>query len=159
MSATPSKATAISVANQADFSPRHAPNNTSARTPAARMNSGSTVGKEKAVGVSTNDSSKSCGLGHGQRLVEALYQRVDRSRAGVDNRLRVHAIVYCQCDKRSENCDFDPVQIGDRHQIWLVDDPEDYPSIEIKRISRRKDKPGRREQRHPTIDLERPDQR
>src|SRR5580704_12408964 len=147
-------ATAISVTSQTERSPRQAPNSTRTRMPAARMNSGSTVGREKAEAIIEDGSSKSGGLGDGERLIEALDQRIDRSRARIDDRLGMHAVKDRQDDERRENSDLARRQIRDRHQIGLFDHAENDAPMEIERIGRRQDDAGGGEKRHPCVDRE-----
>ena len=96
-SATPSSATAISVTSQTDLSPRSAPTRISASTPSDRMNSGITTGSENAVTsisyrLKVSPRSKP-GRRRRRRVLDALQQLLDRRRAGVEDRLRMHAVV------------------------------------------------------------------
>src|ERR1700759_977754 len=106
-SAMPSSATAASVTNQTERSPRNAPARISASTPRNRMNSGITTGSESAVGFISFASkaqrrSKSGRPHRRRRVLHPLQQVLDRRRAGVEDRLRMHAIIDRQQQQRDQ---------------------------------------------------------
>src|SRR4051794_39834727 len=126
-SATPSSATAVSATNQTDRSPCSAPMRISASTPIERMSSGMTTGRESAVTSMAFVPDWLSEAGGPQRcggVLDALQQLFDRSRAGVENRLRMHAVVDGQQQERHEAELLAQAQILDGQQRRLLQDAE-----------------------------------
>src|SRR5947209_3454627 len=87
---------ASSVTSQTERSPRRAPMRIRPSTPIIMMNSGSTTGSESAVGFISYrlwGSSQPGRLHRRRGVLHALQQVLDRSRAGVEDRLRMHAVI------------------------------------------------------------------
>src|SRR5580693_756325 len=101
---------------------------------------------------------KARGLGGGYRVLEALEERIDRGRARVDDRLRMHAVEYDQERERQQRRDLAWHEVGDRPQIGFLDHAENEPTIEIERIADRQDQAEGGEEGDPGVGLEGADQ-
>ena len=88
-----------------------------------------------------------------------VHQRVDRGRGDIEDRRRVDAEEDRQGDERVENELLAAGQVQHGLEALLLQRPEDHPPIQPKGIGGRQDHAGRREQRHPGVDLENADER